>query len=209
MSASTDDLWPDRLSRKAHDVVADRLLEHLTGLAEFGLACPSALALATKIRCDESSIKGLFAKLVRRGQVLVETVRLPVSPLRITKSRRVTIVATGKRTAARAPPRAAAQDEEALRLERAVAFLRSRGPTVYVEGSVVHVDRRLMPAAEAIRLAVRKGFESCPAETPPPAPTPYAAHYGSSRQRSWRGRAAGAVTRAGSPHSAERVEVLS
>ena len=173
------DPWPDRLTSKAHDVVADRLLEHLAGLAEFARPCPSAEVLATTLRCNKSSIDGLFHKLVKRGQVLVATERRPTGKGRTNYCRRITIVATGQRTAPSAPPRAAELDEDALRLARAVAFLRSRGPTVYVEGTVVHVDRRMMPAAEAIRLAVRKGFESCAPETPVAAPTPYAAHYGS------------------------------
>ncbi|MCX7362450.1 MAG: hypothetical protein NTV97_11385 [Alphaproteobacteria bacterium] len=199
--------WRDRLSSKAHSALADQLLEHLAGLAEFGLACPTAEVLALTLRCNASSIAGLFRKLIDRGQVLVEMKRRPVGQGRSNYFRRVTIVATGRRTAA-AMPRAVEPDAEAQRLERAITFLRSRGPTVYVDGPVVHVDRRMMPAQEVIRLAVRQGFESCAPETPPPAPTPYAAHYGGSRQRSWRGRAAGTVARAGSPHGAEQIEVL-
>ena len=172
------DPWPDRLTSKAHDLVAERLLEHLVGLAEFALPCPTAEVLATTLRCNKSSVAGLFHKLVKRRQVLVDTERRPAGRGRTNYFRRVTIVATGKRTAPAVPPRAAALDEDTLRLERAVAFLRSRGPTVYVEGAVVHVDRRMMPAAEAIRLALRKGFEAC-RDAAPPAPTPYAAHYGS------------------------------
>lgn len=169
--------WRDRLSPQAHSALADRLLEHLAGLAEFGLACPTSAALALALRCNASGVAGLFNKLIRRRQVLVEMERRPVGRGRTNYFRRVTIVATGRRTAA-AMPRAVEPDEDALRLERAITFLRRRGPTVYVDGPVVHVDRRMMPAQEVIRLAVRKGFESCAPETPPPAPTPYAAHYG-------------------------------
>ena len=201
--------WRDRLSPQAHNALADRLLEHLAGLAEFGMACPTAEMLALTLRCNASSIAGLFRKLIDRRSVLVEMERRAVGHGRTNYFRRVTIVATGRRTAA-AMPRAVEPDAEAQRLERAITFLRRRGPTVYVDGPVVHVDRRMMPAQEVIRLAVRQGFESCATETPPPAPTPYAAHYGSRRERSERQRAAGAAAQrsAGSPHGAERIEVL-